>query len=469
MIPDNIQANIMKYLNNGVSGSSQPQKPVVSDTIYDFQTRFFNTTNTYVTEDNQYIVSMGVGRNTTTSQQYYGIQVYDIENTIKENPEPAMTFEIPSYMGYEGSPGTFINRDEEGRFYTILHYTINNVYTSFLVIFNDFITDGIIQINEAYNLNEINVTTDTYQQQTLATFEHVIKLKGKGEYIFFNYTKLGATQIGQWAGQYAFYVAKMIVSVGEGIKTKAWKFNIKNETDDHFLGWQKMSVNIDSDIPFILMQYYTTYTIDGDPSTSYRIIPTNYAVGKFYLEEDSNNDFTTTTIKNITTINDYVSSQDMEDRAYLTNGLYIQDVVLKYVNNVVSLKYLFITSSNVAENINFPTTFNITNFDNNNISISDTFIMLGLYGDTDIKKIYKIDRNNNRLIYIDELPGISTSQIGILKQYNLYFCYSFLIFPKAFIIRDVPTYGRDCLLKQKLLNSKLFRAIKKYRNRRANI
>lgn len=467
MIPDNIQANIMKYLNNGVSGSSQPQKPVVSGTIYDFQTRFFNTSNAYVTEDNQYIVTMGVGYN--NSQSYYAIQVYDIENTIKEKPTPAMTFAIPSYMGAEGSPSDFINRDEEGRFYTIIHYTINNVYTSFLVLFNDFITDGIIQINEAYNLNEINVTTDIYRQQTLSSFDRAIKLKGKGEYIFFTYKELGGRQIGQWAGQYAFYVAKMIVSVGEGIKTKAWKFNIKNETDDQYLGWQKMSINTDSDIPFILIQYFTTSNVEGNPPTQYRIIPTNYAVGKIFLEEDPNNDFTTTTIKNIYTINDYISCSDFEDRAYLTNGLYIQDIVLKYTNNVVSLKYLFITPSGVVENINFPTTFIITNFDNNNISISDTFITLGLFGDTDYTQLYKIDRNNNRLIYIDELTGISTSQIGILRQFNLYYCFSFLLFPKVFLVKDVPTYGRDCLLKQKLLNSKLFRLIKKHRSRHTNI
>ena len=476
MIPDNIQANIMKYLNNGVSGSSQPQKPVLLPDVYDFNNRFFNTTNTYVTEDNQYIVNIGIGWNNPTEQiRQNQIRVWDINNTIKDNPEPAMIFIVPqTYNNKElVSLGDYINRDEEGRFYTTLYYGTEQNNSPYLVIFNDFITDGIIQINEAYKLDDINVTSDTYHQMKLSRFAHVIKLKGKGEYIFFDYRQLGASQIGQWAGQYAFYVAKMIISVGEGIKTKCWKFNIKNETDDQFLGYQKMSINTDSDIPFILMQYYTTYTIDGDPSSSYRIIPTNYAVGKIYLEEDSNTDFTTTTLKNITTINDYVAVNDFSYRAYNTNGLYIQDVLKKYTNNVVSLKYIFTTSSQVAENINFPTTFNITNFNNDNISISDTFIIIGLFGDTNYKQLYKIDSLNNNIIYISDLSvlstTLSTAEIIVLKQYNLYFCFAFTVLPKAFAIKDVPVYGRDCILKQKFLNSKFIRFIKKHRSRHTNI
>ena len=473
MIPDNIQANIMKYLNNGVSGSSQPQKPVLLPDVYDFNNRFFNTTNTYVTEDNQYIVNMGRGWNNPTDRVIESqIRVWNINDTIKENPEPAMIFKVPTT--YNSIPlystGQFMNRDEEGRFYTILWYGTEQSASPYLVLFNDFITDGIIQINEAYKLDDILITSDAYLQKKLSDFLYVIKLKGKAEYIFFNYSE-HSTSTAQWGGSYAFYVAKMIVSVGEGIKTKCWKFNIKNATDDQYLGCEKMSVNTDSDIPFILMQYYTTYIKHGE--NPYTIEPTNYAVGKIYLEEDPNNDFTTTTLKNITTINDYVSCNDFENKAYFTNGLYIQDVLKKYTNNVVSLKYLLTTTSQVAENINFPTTFNITNFDNDNVSISDTFIIASLFGDTDYRQLYKIDSLNNSLIYIDDLStlgtAISTGEIVILKQYNLYFCFSFLVFPKTFVIKDVPVYGRDCLLKQKLFNSKLFRLIKKYRNRRTNI
>lgn len=474
MIPDNIQANIMKYLNNGVSGSSQEQKPTLLPDVYDFQSRFFNTTNTYKTEDNQYLVNMGRGWNNPTEQVIENqIRVWSINDTIKENPEPAMIFKVPTTYNSKSlySLGDYIDRDEEGRFYTTLWFGTEPNVSPYLVIFNDFITDGIIQINEAYKLDDITITTDTYSTMKLSGFQQIKKLKGKGEYIFFTYSRLGATQIGQYAGQYAFYVAKMIVSVGEGIKTKAWKFNIKNETDDQYLGYQKMSVNTDSDIPFILMQYYTTYIKHGE--NPYTIEPTNYAVGKIFLEEDPNTDFTTTTLKNITTINDYVAVNDFSYRAYYTNGLYIQDVLKKYTNNVVSLKYIFTTSSQVAENINFPTTFNITNFDNDNVSISDTFIIIGLFGDTDYKQLYKIDSLNNNIIYISDLSilstTISTAEIIVLKQYNLYFCFSFLVFPKAFTIKDVPVYGRDCLLKQKLLNSKLFRFIKKYRNRHTNI
>ena len=450
MIPDNIQANIMKYLNNGVSGSSQEQKPVVSSTEYNFNIINPARTNAYFTEDNKYIVIGTSYRNPEHGNATeWGFTIYGIEDAIKYNKFHEF-YKIPNYDNKSvafmvGS----LNRDEEGRFYAIVNYGTTSSNTPYLVIFNDFLTDGIIQINKAYNLSNITFKKANNQTGHIGDLysTYVMKLSGKAEYIFYSYLP---------TDKY-FYFIKLKIDYNNVISTTSYKFSIVEPETDFYLQINDFSVNTTSENTYAMISYNSNYEIiEGS------IKQKDYNIGIVNLPDESE-ELIEVTIKRLYNNSSFIRYTGLYS-SYLNNGLYMRHIISKYENNIVTLKYILVRADGTTQIIDFPTTFNITNFNNINLSITDTFIILGLYGDTNIKRIYKL--SSNTITFIDDLEvGFGTAENYILKQYNLYYVFTLILRPMVFIVKDVPTYGRFKLLKQKFLNSKLFRTFKFKRNK----
>jgi hypothetical protein len=290
------------------------------------------------------------------------------------------------------------------------------------------------------------------------------KIEGTGKYIVYDYS------FGYNSKNY-YYFTIFDTDVNTGPKIEKVYTKIFNNV---YAGINLYSVNAESETPYILLEYY-----DETELVDTSIVRKNYKVDKLILTTDNTEDIVVT----INSTNLYTAPSGYTDNSprYTSNednGYYAQAVLVKETENTQTLKYVLVRADGSKIDIDFPSTFSLTNYSGINYSITNSFIILRLFGDTRISYIYKIDYTNNSLVFISNLDQVfptgtnySLSDVVILKQYNLYFCFTNNLVrkPIIFVIRDVPTYGRDCILKQKLLNSKLFRAIKKYRNRRANI
>lgn len=463
MIPDNIQANIMKYLNNGVSGSSQEQKPVVSPNYYQIPDRIFNVAKSYyVTEDNQYIICNM--REYATAK--YCLKVISVNDTLNE--QFAETFYVPDYNGYTFYQVANLNRLEDGRFYGVFEFTLPNEQPKdYLMILNDFITDGILVINKAYDLANFTFTYNNYQF-TYKIFNSAINVNNSGEYIFYS-EDMGPVQIDNTATKWKYFIGKLTINVDGGIEQKEWYFNLKNETDDNGTQIRNISINTTNETPYMLAGYYDERIRVEDGGGAFHYDPTNYKVGKVYLT-NSNDELTSTNMQVLYSVSDYIASADFQGRYYRRNGTYIDNVIENKNGDIVTLKYTFVRADGTTKVIDFPSTFNIPDYLYSNISIVDDLLFVGLLRENNntIRQLYKIDIINNTIELVQDIE-IPTAEIVIIKQFNIYFVFSLLIYVRMYTIRDVPTYGRDCLLKQKFLNSKLFRAIKFKRNRRTNI
>lgn len=461
MIPDNIQANIMKYLNNGVSGSSQEQKPKVVGSLIDYGIVATAYTNPYITEDNKYMV---VGtRYTENSVGKWGFMVHSVEDALQGTFNAF--YEIPNYDGKTPYIMTgSLNRDEEGRYYTIIIYRQNNTNTEYLVLFNDFVTEGTIIINKAYNLNNVTFKASNNTTMSIADtqIEAVIKKNGSGEYIFYNNSF--PTYITS-ENKYKYYFIKLTIEYNGTIKTQSYAYDITTEADNPYLKITDINVNNNSDNIYAMLTYNTTYSNVGGS-----IKPTNTNVGTITLL-DGDAEYNEVSIKRLYNNNSYIYVGHT-DYNYFNNGIYIRDLMYKYENNIITFKYILARADGTTQIVDFPDTITMPNLENINYSITNNFITLSA-SDTDsvnrVRRLYKL--SNGVITFVEDIStlGVGTGATYIMQQYNLYFCFFLLVRPRVYIIEDVPTYGRDCILKQKLLNSKLFRIIKKYRNRRANI
>jgi hypothetical protein len=438
MIPDNIQANIMKYLNNGVSGSSQPQKPVLVTNPYSLNYRYYLLSNSYITDDNYYIVNMGMYKPTPEEPSVPRIGIFTIEDA--RNGTFTKMLEIPNIGEYYADlVGSSILRDEEGRFYGLIFFNNGTQQDLYLVIFNDFLTDGIIQINYSFKLNQ----TFTIDGVTYSTrdFNSVIK-HGNDYYL----TDPRAT---------IMLIGKVTINVGEENKVKLYyKLNATDSTTMH------TTINTTGEglYGLIMHDYQNTHKIS-----------------KITFPEDNNESTQELILKNLFTWNNRIGHSVNYDIVN-NNGNYIDALYYsKDNNNLYTTKYVLVRADETIKQINLPFTFTTTTsiaLVTINYTIKDNLIFArftdGSGGTIEKSFLFKIKTNTiSQETELTSLENIDFARLEFIQQYNLYYCFTFspLRYSILFIIRDVPTYGRDCILKQKLLNSKLFRAIKFKRNR----
>lgn len=464
MIPDNIQTNIMKYLNNGVSGSSQPQKPIALNLRYEIdEPKLVQLSNAYITDDNQFAIFIAKEWDSNKTN----IIIDNVENIIEE--QHYQVFSIPDYNGYKciGGNNGSIDRDEEGRFYCLLTYVDRyenpTDFKYYLIIFNDFLTDGIIQINKAYNLHDYTTAASSpYRATYLQYFSNVKKANGSGDYYLYNRNgSVGLSNSDMSVNPFAFPVVKLSIGVGEQPSVKTWYFKMsttpQNQTKD---GLMSATINTETDTPYMLIEYTTNFnnTRNG-----------NYKVGKLTLV-NNNDSITEINIKTLYSSTEYIGATDFNNRQFQHNGNYINNVLYKLTSTKVYFKYMLVNFNENIITIDGPENFDrYEDWTGENTSMTNDFIIMqAMWSRPTIYRIYKIDYTNNTLINTNATHNIGANAF-ILSQYNLHYIIQPSYIETIQVIKDVPTYGRDCILKQKLFNSKLFRIIKFKRNRRANI
>jgi hypothetical protein len=436
MIPDNIQANIMKYLNNSVSGSSQPQKPIVSNASYTQNYKYFLLSNSYKTDDNYYIVNMGMykeGSNDSVPR----IGIFTIEDATNGNYKEML--EIPDIGEYKAyTTGKTILRDEEGRFYAIIQYKKPNTedYRKYFIIFNDFLTDGILLINYSFQLNQ-TFTIDGTVVGT-AYFEGAIK-HGSDYYL----TDPTSTLM---------LIGKLTINVGSDNEVKMYyKSNFKSSSDSN------TTINSTGDSVYGLINY--------DYNNIHRI-------AKITFPEDNNESTQELNTKVLYSWDSRIGNSVDYDIAN-NNGNYIRKLYYsKDSSNKYTIKYVMVRADETIQEMNLPFTF-VTDVSIAlvvvNYTIFENLIFARIVGgETDVKYLFRINTNSITIANELNIDDVNFYRFEVLKQFNLWYCWEFRPFTnnsKVFVVKDVPTYGRDCLLKQKFLNSKLFRVIKFKRNK----
>ena len=464
MLTDDIKQNIMKYLNNGVSGSSQEQKPVALNVKYEIDTpNVFQMSNAYITNDNKFSVYISHGWDDPKSY----IIIDSVEKIIEE--QHYQVLEIPDYNNYKciGHNNGSIDRDEEGRFYCLLTYVDryeNPTDTKYyLVIFNDFLTDGVIQINKAYNLHDYTTTASSpYNATYLTIFSNVKKANGSGDYYLYNRNAgQGLFNSDLSNKPLAFPIVKLSLGVGEEPTIKTWYYNMSTTAQNQFKdSLISATINIETDTPYMMIEYTTAFNNTRNE---------NYKIGKLILP-NKNEDITKINIKTLYTSTEYIGATDFNNRQFQHNGNYINNVLYKVTSTKIYFKYILANFNESITLIDGPENFDrYENWTNENTSMTNDFIIMQLSMTRPTTyRIYKIDYTNNTLVNTN-----STSNIGafafILSQYNLHYVIQPSYRETIQVIKDVPVYGRATLPKQKLFNSAIFRAIKKCRNRRANI
>ena len=171
-----MEENILRYLTDKLPQETAENKPinienvVTSNFLPDMRLYTFDT----VSNDGNYLIRYG-GYPRTEQYDVGGIDVFTIDAIKKE--QPTLSFYTMKINGH-GFALRDLHQDENGRFYGIGNYideSMNSTY--YLIIFNNFVQDGYIQIRKFYSAQNMGISATE-------NIIKVIKRDGVGEYYF---------------------------------------------------------------------------------------------------------------------------------------------------------------------------------------------------------------------------------------------------------------------------------------------
>lgn len=149
---NNIKTLILKQFVQENQQESAIKQPI-NISISEANATTMTTRNTLVTNDNNYFIRYGGVPN---SGSYNAIEVYSV-NSIENNQAIHIFTNIK--VGSNSIYLIDLHQDEDGRFYGIGYYNNGSSNTFYLLIFNNFIQDGYLQINKSYSGTQIGFTT----------------------------------------------------------------------------------------------------------------------------------------------------------------------------------------------------------------------------------------------------------------------------------------------------------------------
>lgn len=456
-ISNDIKQNVMKYLNNNVNSSSSNYTPKLYDNVIQVMDQAYEEkTTTYVTEDNQYMVTIG------TMNSAFKILIFSI-NSIYENQSYIASYNIPNIGNYSVvDTGVNLERDEEGRFYTILHYQYNSNNKYYLVLFNNFLDDGIIQINAYYDLSKYTYKNNAGTTKTYEQFNIVKKQKGQANYVLFNNVDYSTTLNSDGY----LYVGMLKVNTIGANTTKNWKVNLYTRSGGTYEYYKMMSTTIiaETDNIYILtnVEYrFTTQQYDDYMSGIERIE---------LLNDNQNKDANEVYIGKVTELYGTAQSCIMNSKFYLYSQYYMQMIEGDYNSTQNKTQFYYIqcdiygnsrktkiegelydgymsSTIGVIDNSSFNKQYLIYNF---------TMISTGFPEYSKLIKINNTDGSiTNILDFTDMYDRTSDLNMTMIEQFNLKF---FVIFnnqmeyiPQMFILIDVPEYGGNSYISKNFL------------------
>lgn len=171
-----MEEEILKYFTNKLPQETAEIEPqnienvVTSNFLPD--TRLY--TYTTVSNDGNYFIRYG-GYPRTDQYDVGGIDVFTVDSI--KNEQPIYSFYNLRINGH-GFVIRDMHQDENGRFYAVGNYIDSNLNAEYyLIIFNNFVQDGYIQIRKFYTATNMGISADE-------SFSLVTKRKDTGEYFF---------------------------------------------------------------------------------------------------------------------------------------------------------------------------------------------------------------------------------------------------------------------------------------------
>jgi hypothetical protein len=169
-----MKEEILKYFTNKLPQESTEVMPqnidttVTSDFLSDMRLYTLDT----VSNDGNYFIRYG-GYPRTDQYDVGGIDVFTIDSIKKE--QPIYSFYNLRINGH-GFVVRDLHQDENGRFYGIGNYINENLDAEYyLIIFNNFIQDGYIQIRKFYTQSQMGISANE-------SFSLIVKRENAGEY-----------------------------------------------------------------------------------------------------------------------------------------------------------------------------------------------------------------------------------------------------------------------------------------------
>lgn len=456
-IANDIKQNVMKYLNNGISSSSSPYTPKLYDNVINIMDQtYMEKTTTYITEDNQYMVTIG------TINNNFKILVFSI-NSIYENQSYLTSYNIPNIGNYSViDTGKNLERDEEGRFYTILHYKYNSSNKYYLVLFNNFLDEGTIQINAYYDLSQYTYKNNAGTTKTYEEFNIVKKEKGQANYVLFNNVDYSTTLNSDGY----LYIGMLKVNTIGANTTKNWKVNLYTRSGGTYEFYQMTCSTIIAEtdnIYFLTNAYYRYVTSQYD----------DFRTGIVRIEllsDNQNKDTNEVYIGKSNEIYSTVQSVITDGKPYVYSQYYMQLIEGDYNSTTQKTQFYYIqcdlygnsiktklegelydgymsSSGGITSNSSFHKQYLIYNF----TMVSTEF--------PSYSKLIKINNTNGSITNILDFSSmytqISNMNLTMIEQYNLKF---FILFnnlseyiPQMFILIDIPEYGGNSYLSKNFL------------------
>ena len=166
-----MEENILKFFTGTLDGSPTTLEPEnITNGVFDVNSlsyRYLMTTN-----DKQYCIRYG---GFVTSQSYNAIEVYDMETL--ENGNPLYRFDDLTINNH-----TFtirdLKQDKDDRFYGIAEYYDGTNTLYYLILFNNFVQDGICVIRKYYSNATMGIPNDTY-------INYITKKEDSADYYMF--------------------------------------------------------------------------------------------------------------------------------------------------------------------------------------------------------------------------------------------------------------------------------------------
>lgn len=263
-----VQEKILSQFVNDLTPETSIIRPVNVD-FTSLNVERMNQYETMITNDKKYFIRYG---GFLTSGSYNAIEIYSIDS-MDDNAAVYVFDNI--VVDNKKIQLTDLKQDSDGRFYGVGRYFDGTNNYTYMVIFNNFIQDGVLKVNKYYSSAQIGVSLSSSEY-----FRKITKKDNSGIYFLSTNLQLIRFEINILEGNQTS-VASIVYGGGLTDYSVKSQLNVLGEnviltflasTDDYKFEYTKAIINLNEELPQIvtLQSIYArtlnanTYVNDGN-------------------------------------------------------------------------------------------------------------------------------------------------------------------------------------------------------------
>lgn len=263
-----IQEKVLSQFVNDLTPETSIIRPINVD-FTSLNVERMNQYETMITNDKKYFIRYG---GFLTSGSYNAIEIYSIDS-MDDNAAVYVFDNI--VVDNKKIQLTDLKQDSDGRFYGVGRYFDGTNNYTYMVIFNNFIQDGVLKVNKYYSSAQIGVSLSSSEY-----FRKITKKDNSGIYFLSTNLQLIRFEINILEGNQTS-VASIVYGGGLTDYSVKSQLNVLGEnviltflasTDDYKFEYTKAIINLNEELPQIvtLQSIYArtlnanTYVNDGN-------------------------------------------------------------------------------------------------------------------------------------------------------------------------------------------------------------